>query len=506
MCGFYVSNIESPIDSLSNILDRHLAFRGPDYQSEIIFINGWQIYHSRLAISDLDSSAQQPIINKDGSFLIFNGEILNFHKLGKKYFNRNYSSDTWLLNDLIVNDALILEELDGFFSFVFVDSNGKLKYAARDSFGVKPLFSYSSGDVIAFCSEPYVLAKNFKCEVSKKSLKEYRLFRYPIISGSYFTEVEQVQPGTCYVSGEYFNAASYFREQEGEFSYDEFKDGIVSGIESRLVSDARIGLLLSKGVDSNLIQNISKIDTLYSAGFPGDDDFEFLKSKDITGLRLCEITPEQFIESFEYLVKIRGEPLSVPNEVLLYILAKKAKDDGVRVLLSGEGADEFFAGYDKIFTWSLGLDEFNIEQFVNLYAYDDLTYESSIYTDLLNIFHNVKDLSAFDQVRWFFIRYHMPVLFRRLDFSLMAAGVEGREPLANMHVFSAAVKARPEQLMYESLGKLPMRKFLSEFMGKEFAFEEKIGFPVDLTKIFKEKELGNYDIWFSKNLELLQWS
>jgi len=100
----------------------------------------------------------------------------------------------------------------------------------------------------------------------------------------------------------------------------------------------------------------------------------------------------------------------------------------------------------------------------------------------------------------------MPVLFRRLDFSLMAAGVEGREPLANMHVFSAAVKARPEQLMYESLGKLPMRKFLSEFMGKEFAFEEKIGFPVDLTKIFKEKELGNYDIWFSKNLELLQWS
>jgi asparagine synthase (glutamine-hydrolysing) len=98
----------------------------------------------------------------------------------------------------------------------------------------------------------------------------------------------------------------------------------------------------------------------------------------------------------------------------------------------------------------------------------------------------------------------MPVLFRRLDFSLMAAGVEGREPLANMHVFLAAVKMNEHSLMAKVLGKVPLRELIAEYMGRDFAYEKKVGFPVDLTKVFENKNnISSYELWFENNLKVL---
>ena len=96
----------------------------------------------------------------------------------------------------------------------------------------------------------------------------------------------------------------------------------------------------------------------------------------------------------------------------------------------------------------------------------------------------------------------MPILFRRLDFSLMAAGIEGREPLANIHTFMQAIKISPSQLMTDGLGKIPLRNIIAKYMGKDFAFSSKVGFPVDLRKVFDYT--GNetsYEIWFKENLK-----
>lgn len=99
----------------------------------------------------------------------------------------------------------------------------------------------------------------------------------------------------------------------------------------------------------------------------------------------------------------------------------------------------------------------------------------------------------------------MPVLFRRLDFSLMAAGVEGREPIANMHVFKYAVNMSSKVLVGEQLGKLPLRKIASKYRGNKFAFEKKVGFPVDLTKVFDNpNSLSSYELWFEENLKVLK--
>jgi asparagine synthase (glutamine-hydrolysing) len=96
------------------------------------------------------------------------------------------------------------------------------------------------------------------------------------------------------------------------------------------------------------------------------------------------------------------------------------------------------------------------------------------------------------------------VLFRRLDFALMAAGVEGREPIANQYLFDVCKNLSGSDLMVNVLGKKPLRELLSKYMGREFSFEKKVGFPVDLTDVFSNPlNLSSYELWFSKNLEVL---
>ena len=179
MCGFLISNNPRISSAESEVIHDSLRFRGPDYQSGLVGVNGWSVYHSRLSILGLDESSNQPIINSDSSILVFNGEILNYESLGVKNFKRKYSSDTLLLNDLLLSDRLILEELDGFFSFVFISGNGSIRNVVRDKFGVKPLYFHTEGPYSTFSSEPNLLRKLFDLSINSEAIEEYRLTRSP---------------------------------------------------------------------------------------------------------------------------------------------------------------------------------------------------------------------------------------------------------------------------------------------------------------------------------------
>ncbi|MEY8711616.1 asparagine synthetase B family protein [Mangrovibacter phragmitis] len=503
MCGFFITNDPLVNSSHESIIESKLRFRGPDYSSGFIYHNGWIAYHSRLSIIGLESSANQPVISHKGSLLVFNGEILNYKELGYKYFDKEYTSDTLLLCDLLDNEKISLDELDGFFAFVYINELGVLKYSARDKFGVKPLFYYENNGFITFSSEPICLTSIFDNVVSEEAVEEYRVTRAPIFSGSYYKDINTVQPGCCYVNGQYFNLLDYIGKEYTDTDNSIIEEAISTGVSTRIISDAPVGLLLSKGVDSNLINSLGDFDKKYSIGFEGDADITYLLNKNIPNLHVVTCTAETYREAFEYLLQLRGEPMSVPNEVLLYLIAKDAAADGVKVLLSGEGADEFFAGYDRIFTWAAGCINFELDRFLELYCYSQPEKDGTLYKKFEKLFEKKSHLTCFEQVRWFFIKYHMPILFRRLDFSLMAAGVEGREPIANMHTFVKAVKISPEDLMINGLGKKPLRDILSRYLGEEFAFEKKVGFPVNLKNIFSEdSELSSYDIWFKNNLKV----
>ncbi|MBM7072029.1 hypothetical protein JQC92_08300 [Shewanella sp. 202IG2-18] len=504
MCGFFITNASVLPRDAEKILEQTLRFRGPDYSSGLIEYKGWYAYHSRLSIIDLNEEANQPICLEDSGLLVFNGEVLNYKELGKKYFSKNYESDTLLLFDLLKEKKLDLNELDGFFAFVFINEFGELTHASRDKFGVKPLFRYSKGNQVSYCSEPNPIRQLFGLQVDSSAIEEYKLTRAPIFSSSFFKGISQVEVGTCDINGTYFNIVDHITSNYESCDINALDKALRIGIETRKVSDAPVGLLLSKGVDSNLVNSCTNFSHKYSIGFKGDADFEYLKSQDIPNLNLVECTSEQYKNSFEYLLKLRGEPLSVPNEVMLYIIAKAAAKDGVKVLLSGEGADEFFAGYDRVFNWANHTSEFELEQFLKLYCYSAPNKSSVVYRNFEELFSTVDHLCSFEKVRWFFIKYHMPILFRRLDFSLMAAGVEGREPIANIHLFTEAVKICSKQLMNKELGKIPLRELLSKHMTREFSYEQKVGFPVKVNEILENPEnLTSYDLWFKKNLEVL---
>lgn len=506
MCGFFITNVPSLPNNIDDILEESLRFRGPDCSSGLVENNGWKAYHSRLSIIDLSVGNNQPKIDSEGGMLVFNGEILNYKDLGLKYFDREFHSDTDVLSKLLLNNKLKLNELDGFYSFVYINKAGELVHAVRDPFGVKPLFYHQDNNGISFCSEPSVLNKIFDCGTNLEAIEEYYATRAPIFSGSYFKDIVSVFPGHCYVSGCHFDAASYLTSYyNSNSSINEVKKALKKGITTRLVSDAPVGLLLSRGVDSNLLRHMGDFDKYYTIGFKGDEDIEYLKGQNIYGLTAIHCSPEEYKKAFEYLLELRGEPMSVPNEVLLYIISTKAADDGVKVLLSGEGADEFFGGYDRIFKWAQNATNFDLDGFLHMYCYLAPKKDSNLYLKFKTLFDSQNFESTFEAVRWFFIRYHMPILFRRLDFSLMAAGVEGREPIANMHTFLEAIKFTSEELMGEKLGKTPLRELISEYMGKGFAYESKVGFPVDLTKVFENKQgLSSYELWFKENLKVLK--
>ena len=505
MCGFFISNNPTIQLEHGDLIEKCLRFRGPDYSSGLIDNGGWKAYHSRLSIIDLNASSNQPFIDNTGGTLVFNGEILNYKELGQQYFKQDYTSDTHLLSDLIVSKQIDLNELDGFFAFIYVDGNGDLRYACRDKFGVKPLFYHQDKDGISFSSEPNILKELFELPVNPLAIEEYHSARAPIFSGSYFRGIKSVEPGECLITGQYFDCLDYFNHYENQ-PLSELEKNIRTGIKSRLVSDAKVGLLLSRGIDSNLIHQMAEFDSLYTIGFEGDEDIKYLKSQNIDNLHIYECEADEYKSSFEYLLKLRGEPMSVPNEVLLYKIASVAAKDGVKVLLSGEGADEFFGGYDRVFNWAASCkDDFDLDTFLNYYCYSVPGKDTETYEGFARLFNEVGELTAFEKVRYFFIKFHMPVLFRRLDFALMAAGVEGRDPIANHHVFKSAIKYTHQQLMAGELGKLPLRALISPYKGQQFAYEKKVGFPVDLTKVFDNpNSLTSYELWFEENLKVLK--
>jgi len=505
MCGFFISNNPNVQQRHGDLIEKCLRFRGPDCSSGLIENNGWKAYHSRLSIIDLNAGSNQPFIDNTGGTLVFNGEILNYKQLGQKYFQKNYTSDTHLLSDLIVSQQIDLNELDGFFAFVYVDATGELKFVSRDKFGVKPLFYHQDEHGISFSSEPNVLKELFNLEVNPIAIEEYHSARAPIFSGSYFSDVQSIEPGMCLINGKYFDCLNSFNHYEDQ-TLAELENSIRTGIETRLVSDAKVGLLLSRGIDSNLIHQMAEFDSLYTIGFEGDEDIDYLKSQSIENLHIYECHADEYKSSFDHLLKLRGEPMSVPNEVLLYKIASIAAKDGVKVLLSGEGADEFFGGYDRVFNWAASCDDdFDLDTFLDYYCYSVPAKDTETYNNFSKLFDEIEGLSAFEKVRYFFIKHHMPVLFRRLDFALMAAGVEGRDPIANHHVFQSAIKYTHQKLMAGNLGKLPLRDLITPYKGRGFAFEKKVGFPVDLTKVFENpKSLTSYELWFEENLKVLK--
>ncbi len=368
MCGFigYFSTDNVTYDRkkvLEEMSDR-IAHRGPDSSGSFIE-NGVALGFRRLSIIDLEGG-DQPIVSESGRYVIvFNGEIYNYRELRRKLeeehgckFKTNSDTEV-ILQTYGIYGKETAKRLRGMFAFVIYDREKQTLYGARDRFGIKPFYYANYGNLLLFGSEikGFLPHPEFKKEINPDALKMYLEFQYSPMKETLFKGVFKLVPGTQFTfDGTNFCEETYFTAEFAPLkrSYDDavslIDETVAESVKYHLIADVEVGSFLSGGVDSSYVASLCRPDKTYSVGFKVENFDETGLAKglsDMLGINNAqkEISPDEFFDALPQVQYHSDEPHANLSAVPLFYLSKLAVND-VKVVLSGEGADEFFGGYD----------------------------------------------------------------------------------------------------------------------------------------------------------------
>lgn len=366
MCGFvgFTNCIDDSNKALENMMNR-IIHRGPDSGGS--YIDGdIALGFRRLSIIDLEQG-DQPILNEDSSkILLFNGEIYNFRSIREKLVEAGHIFKTKTDSEVLLHGyeeygKNLLNMLRGMFAFVIWDKNTKELFGARDFFGIKPLYYSLSGKSFLFGSEikSFLPHPHFKKELNTAALENYLTFQYSPQTECFFKNVYKLPAAHCftYKNGE-LNIERYW---EIKFEADEkpdleswvnkISDTFHDSVEAHKIADVEVGSFLSSGVDSSYVAAVADVDKTFTVGFGKDEKYneigwakEFSKAigKENTSK---VISPEEYWGSLEKIQYHMDEPLADPAAVALYFVCNIASQK-LKVVLTGEGADEIFGGYN----------------------------------------------------------------------------------------------------------------------------------------------------------------
>lgn len=368
-----------PSKAVLEAMARSLRHRGPD--EEGTWIEGpCGLAHRRLSIIDLAGS-HQPLAPDDSALaLVYNGELYNYRELRQSYQERGVgfasAGDTEVLLRAIErcwSDAV--HECDGMYAFAAWDRERQRLLLARDPLGKKPLFYAQPRDgLFVFASEIKALLVHpeVACELDPDGLRQALRFRAVYGPGSLYRGIRQLEPGaTLVVDADGLTTTRVYRIEEearrgeGAPPRDEAaavamgRALITEAVRKRLVADVPVGAFLSGGLDSSLIvalmQEIRRTSgpatRTFSVGFSGDPHSELgyagLVARSLGSVHTeVELTPGSYAESLAEVTAYRDAPISEPADIAMYRMSQTARRS-VKVVLSGEGADEVFCGYPK---------------------------------------------------------------------------------------------------------------------------------------------------------------
>ena len=362
MCGIagYISDKKPTKDIIKAMTDR-MIHRGPDAEGFYLDDN-IALGHRRLSIIDL-STGDQPIYNeKKDLVIIFNGEIYNFLEL-KEELKDKYKFKTKGDTEVILHGYEewghdVVKKLRGMFAFVIWDTKTKELFCARDGWGIKPFYYYQNNNTFMFGSEIKVFLDHpdFKKEFNDRILSAYLCFNSTPTTETFFKGVNRLEPGHTLTYKDGKIKIEKFFELEFEET-DRPMDEIVKDIDIAMkdsvkhheIADVEVGSFLSSGIDSSYLVSISKPDKTYTVGYdnPKYDEISYAKDlSDKLGIKNTskKIDKEEYIKAFPNIMYHMDEPLADPSAIALYFVAEIASKD-VKVVMSGEGADEFFGGY-----------------------------------------------------------------------------------------------------------------------------------------------------------------
>jgi len=351
-----------------------LEKRGPDFQD--IYIDEWVgLGHRRLSIIDTSTVAHQPMWDETNRYcIIFNGEIFNFKELRNELENKGHTfvslSDTEVLLKLVIEQGeRCLPKLNGFFAFCVYDKQQQTFFVARDRYGIKPLLYLFDEDKFLFASEmKSMLQYGIEKNLDYTSLHTYLQLNYIPAPDTIFTTVKKLMPG-CFmkVSRQHHEIHSYYtipydceKAEQNPMSYEnakeKFKTLLELSVQRRLVADVPLGAFLSGGIDSSVVTALAskhKPDLhTFSIGFRDEKFFDETHYANLvsrhfkTEHTVFSLTNDDLFAHVHSVLNYIDEPFADSSAINVYILSQQTHKHAT-VALSGDGADELLAGYNK---------------------------------------------------------------------------------------------------------------------------------------------------------------
>lgn len=366
MCGIvgFVGARENAQTILQAMMDR-IAHRGPDGQGQ--FLEGpVALGQRRLSIIDLDGG-KQPMYNEDSSLVVvFNGEIYNFQALTAELQAAGHTFATRSDTEVLLHGYEewgkgMLDRLRGMFTFALWDRKAETLFLARDHFGIKPLYYYQNEEgELLFGSEikSFLDHPGFHKALNEDQLSLYLSYQYSPGEDTFFRGVKKLLPAHCltWQGGEikierYWQPA--FTPDEGPALAEweqAIADAMTESVAAHKIADVEVGSFLSSGVDSSYMAALAKVDKTFTVGFANKQYDETDYAKEFSahiGVKnyAYRITPEEYWANLGRIQYHMDEPLADAASVALYFVNREAAKQ-VKVCLSGEGADEFFGGYN----------------------------------------------------------------------------------------------------------------------------------------------------------------
>jgi len=569
-----------------------MAHRGPDAQ-DCCFLDGAAFGHALLSIIG-DRAVPQPIATADGQgLLVFNGEVYNYLELFEEdaelraaCAGRPRSDTVVLAEGLRRHGAAFLPRLNGMFALAYFDRGTGRTLLARDRLGIKPLHYTTAGGGVAFASETRSLRLLLELGHQPDPLGYYGYvrFRYPVFGGGYDARIRQLEPGALIeVDADGIRASERWWRPRVEPDFDgsrgeaveRVRELLEDSVRLRMRSDHSFCTFLSGGLDSSLLTALAARSTpvldSYSIGIEGaegaamDESAWAAEAAAAVGTRHhpYRLGAEEYRAEHAALVRHLEEPVGVPNQVALSVLSRELARDH-RVVLSGEGADEVFGGYGRIFllphdwraieagpTGELGaklrarfgepLPAGFAELFLRRYGYTDHAHARALLAPmfpaaeldaleerLLQIFAARLEPSCaaglHDRLLQLFQEVHLPGLLARADLASMAHSVEARVPFLDHELVEfvnrlpfawKVIEHTPRADLRRLLGdeisevhdepKAPIKEIARRHLPAGVVDRRKVGFPIP-PAFYSEGEpaQGGYASWTRRNLELLQ--
>ncbi len=557
MCGFagFTNFIGDDGTVITKMMDK-IVHRGPDSDGKFVD-ESIAMGFRRLSIIDL-AEGHQPMFNEDKSLvLVFNGEIYNFKELREQLVEAghtfaNNSDSEVLLHGYEEWGSELVPKLRGMFAFVIFNRKDKSLFAARDMFGIKPFYYSFTGNSFLFGSEikSFLEHPEFKKELNEEALAHYLSFQYSPTQETFFKNVYKLPP------------AHYFTLKDGKMEKVRYwkpefepKDGVLEyyadltdkvvreSVAAHKIADVEVGSFLSSGIDSSYIAEAANVDKTFTVGFESPDgnrynEIDYAKQfADTIGVENISkvITPEEYWGEFAKIQYHMDEPLADPAAIALYFVSQLASKY-VKVVMSGEGADELFGGY-RIYQEPITLTAYDKlpfavrrviskicehlpqkhginylvrrgktieERFIgnadifsakerNTILKSDIAKSASEPKVLCGQFYKeVSDKDTITKMQYLDINmWLMGDILLKADKTSMANSLELRVPFLDKKVMEFASAIPLNCRVNTVTTKLALRKAAEKTLPKRTATKDKLGFPVPIRVWLKQDEYYN---------------